>query len=54
MCAFNPITVTFMRWKGHEGETRTFNDQASLGRALIHEYNIRGPKEITSCNTCHR
>ena len=52
--AFNPITVKFERWKGHEGETSTFTDQASLGRALIHEYNIRGPKEITSCNTCHR
>jgi len=29
-------------------------DQASLGRALVREYRIRGPRDLTSCSTCHR
>jgi hypothetical protein len=30
------------------------SDQHSLGRQLIKQYNIRGPRELTSCSTCHR
>jgi hypothetical protein len=30
------------------------SDQAALGRQLIKQYNIRSPRELTSCSTCHR
>ncbi len=29
-------------------------DQRLLGRQLIKQYNIRSPRELTSCSTCHR
>jgi hypothetical protein len=49
-----PITVRFMRRSGHEGKEETFTSQIALGQALIKEYNIRSPQDITSCSTCHR
>ncbi len=36
------------------GGIRKFEDQRDLGRFLIKEYNIRSPRDITSCSTCHR
>jgi hypothetical protein len=30
------------------------SDQRLLGRQLIKQYNIRSPRELTSCSTCHR
>jgi len=35
------------------GETE-YNDQISLGRALVKEYKLRTVADITSCSTCHR
>ena len=29
-------------------------EQPALGRQLIKQYNIRNPRELTSCSTCHR
>jgi hypothetical protein len=29
-------------------------DQAALGPALVREYHIRSPRDLTSCSTCHR
>ncbi len=29
-------------------------NQAALGPALVREYRIRGPRDLTSCSTCHR
>lgn len=29
-------------------------DQAALGATLVKEYKIRGPRDLTSCSTCHR
>jgi Cytochrome c7 and related cytochrome c len=29
-------------------------DQALLGPALVREYRIRSPRDLTSCSTCHR
>ena len=29
-------------------------DQTALGAKLIKEYQIRSPKDLTSCSTCHR
>jgi hypothetical protein len=52
--AFNPITVKFNRWKGHEGTEKTYTSQTELGKDLIKEYGIRSVADITSCNTCHR
>ena len=49
----NPVTVRLVNWKGHEG-LKTFTDQTSLGKALVHEYNLRSVQDITSCSTCHR
>jgi hypothetical protein len=31
-----------------------FTDQDSLGKYLTHEYHIRTPQELSSCETCHR
>jgi hypothetical protein len=33
---------------------KSFTEQADLGAALVKKYNVRGVKDITSCNTCHR
>src|SRR5690242_9385247 len=33
---------------------KEFKSQAELGTYLKHEYHIRGVRDITSCNTCHR
>ena len=30
------------------------SDQRLLGRQLVKQYNIRSPRELTSCSTCHR
>ena len=30
------------------------SDQRALGRQLVKQYNIRTPRELTSCSTCHR
>ena len=32
----------------------TYTDQRTMGLTLVKEYKIRGPRDITSCNTCHR
>jgi cytochrome c7-like protein len=29
-------------------------DQETIGRRLLAEYRIRGPRDLTSCSTCHR
>ena len=31
-----------------------FTDQAALGNYLKKQYKLRGERDITSCNTCHR
>jgi hypothetical protein len=33
---------------------RPDRDQRALGRQLVKQYNIRNPRELTSCSTCHR
>jgi hypothetical protein len=30
------------------------DDQLELGRKLVKRYNIKDPKSLTSCSTCHR
>lgn len=32
----------------------TFSDQLELGKALVADYKIQKPSDITSCSTCHR
>jgi len=32
----------------------TYTDQRIMGRALVKQYEIRSPRDLTSCNTCHR
>jgi len=32
----------------------SYTDQISLGRHLVHKYNLRSVMDITSCSTCHR
>jgi len=31
-----------------------FTSQAALGNFLIEHYRIRNPRELTSCEVCHR
>jgi hypothetical protein len=31
-----------------------FTDQKSLGNYLLVQYHIRPPRQLTSCDTCHR
>ena len=31
-----------------------FTDQEALGKYLVVQYHIRTPRELTSCDTCHR
>jgi hypothetical protein len=31
-----------------------FTDQAKLGHFLAEQYHIRNPRELSSCDTCHR
>jgi hypothetical protein len=31
-----------------------FTDQAKLGKFLVDQYHIRTPRELSSCETCHR
>jgi hypothetical protein len=31
-----------------------FTSQDQLGQFLVHQYKIRTPKELTSCEVCHR
>jgi hypothetical protein len=33
---------------------KEFTDQRELGKALVAEYKIQEPRNITSCSTCHR
>ena len=33
---------------------RPDREQRVLGRQLVEQYNIRNPRELTSCSTCHR
>ncbi len=33
---------------------RPDREQRVLGRQLVKQYNIRNPRELTSCSTCHR
>lgn len=54
--ANNPVTVNFPRhpeWSGTYTAQQK-SDMSGLGQRLIKEYNIRAPREITSCSTCHR
>lgn len=32
----------------------SYTDQLSLGKVLVHKYNLRSVMDITSCSTCHR
>jgi hypothetical protein len=32
----------------------SYTDQISLGKHLVHKYNLRSVMDITSCSTCHR
>ena len=32
----------------------SYTDQLSLGKHLVHKYNLRSVMDITSCSTCHR
>jgi len=54
--ANHPVTVNFPKhpeWNGTYSAQQT-GDLSGLGQRLIKEYNIRAPREITSCSTCHR
>jgi hypothetical protein len=31
-----------------------FTDQTRLGHFLVDQYHIRTPRELSSCETCHR
>jgi hypothetical protein len=31
-----------------------FTSQAALGQFLVQHYDIRNPRELTSCEVCHR
>jgi hypothetical protein len=45
--ALRPRTeITNMSWES--------GDQAALGAHLAAEYHVRGPRDLTSCSTCHR
>jgi len=33
---------------------KTYNEQISLGKALVSKYKLRSVQDITSCSTCHR
>jgi len=33
---------------------KEFTDQRELGKALVAEYKIQEPRNLTSCSTCHR
>ncbi|MBV9622429.1 MAG: cytochrome C, partial [Acidobacteria bacterium] len=33
---------------------KSFTDQLSLGKYLVHDYHVRTVMDITSCSTCHR
>src|SRR5947199_7418009 len=54
--ANNKVAVNFPKhpeWNGSYTEQRNA-EGTGLGQRLIKEYNIRAPREITSCSTCHR
>jgi hypothetical protein len=36
------------------GEVQKFTSQEDLGKFLVVHYNIRTPKDLTSCEVCHR
>jgi hypothetical protein len=31
-----------------------FTSQDALGQFLVQHYNVRNPRELTSCEVCHR
>jgi hypothetical protein len=33
---------------------RKFTDQSEMGHFLVEQYKIRTPRELTSCEVCHR
>jgi hypothetical protein len=35
-------------------EYRKFTSQDELGHFLVDHYKIRNPKDLTSCEVCHR
>jgi hypothetical protein len=49
-----------MRWQRPDSDHAvvfagaSYTDQRTMGRALIKEYEIRSPRDLTSCDTCHR
>jgi hypothetical protein len=47
-----PVTVNEKGLTDPNG--KAFTDQVSLGKYLVHAYNLRTVMDITSCNTCHR
>jgi len=54
--ANRPVEAIFPKhseWNGKYTEQRN-SEGTGLGQRLIKEYNIRAPREITSCSTCHR
>jgi hypothetical protein len=42
--AFKPVSL----------DGKTYNEQISLGKALVSKYKLRSVQDITSCSTCHR
>jgi hypothetical protein len=34
--------------------TQKFTSQEDMGKFLVVHYNIRTPKDLTSCEVCHR
>jgi hypothetical protein len=39
---------------GSVSQYHKFTSQDELGQFLVHQYKIRTPKELTSCEVCHR
>jgi hypothetical protein len=39
---------------GSVSQYHKFTSQDQLGQFLVHQYKIRTPKELTSCEVCHR
>jgi hypothetical protein len=44
-----PSTLKPLLFDGKE-----YTDQLALGMDLVHKYNLRTERDITSCSTCHR
>jgi hypothetical protein len=54
-----PAALTTRSGTGAAGESQSFayqkfTSQEQLGHFLVGQYNIRTPKDLTSCEVCHR